>query len=207
MKPEIPELREKLKRKLNKSRYEHSLSVSYTCICLAMRYEYPLDTAELAGLMHDCAKCYDDEDIIKRCEKHKIPVSKEETMAPAVLHAKYGAWLAKEHYGIKEPEILSAIACHTTGKPGMGTLDKILYIADYIEARRDKAANLPQMRKLAFEDLDEALYQILKGTLDYLDQRGCFADPMTKETFEYYEKERRCNGSVVRNGKIGESSS
>lgn len=190
MKPEILELREKLKRKLNKSRYEHSLSVSFTCVCLAMRYGYPLDTAELAGLMHDCAKCYDDEEIIRKCEKHKIPVSNEEKMAPAVLHAKYGVWLAKDHYGIKDPEILSAIACHTTGKPEMGTLDKILYIADYIEARRDKAENLPQMRKLAFEDLDEALYQILKGTLDYLEQKGCFVDPMTRETFEYYDKRK-----------------
>lgn len=186
MKPEILELREKLKRKLSKSRYEHSLSVSYTCVCLAMRYEYPLDRAELAGLMHDCAKCYDDDEIIKRCEKHNITVTREEKLAPAVLHAKYGAWLAKDHYGVNDQEVLSAIACHTTGKPGMGTLDKILYIADYIEVRRDKAENLPKMRKLAFEDLDEALYQILNGTLEYLEKRGCFIDPATRETFDYY---------------------
>jgi len=191
MNQEILELRRKLQRKLNKSRYEHSLSVSFTCICLAMRYEYPLDKAELAGLMHDCAKCYDDEEIIKRCEKHHIPVSDDEKKAPAVLHAKYGAWLAKDHYGIDDQEILDAIACHTTGKPEMGTLDKILYIADYIEARRDKASNLPQMRKLAFEDLDETLYQILKGTLDYLGQKGCFVDPMTQKTFEYVTTQRK----------------
>lgn len=190
MRPEILELREKLKRKLSKSRYEHSLSVSYTCVCLAMRYEYPLDTAELAGLMHDCAKCYDDQEIIRRCEKHKIPITAEEKMAPAVLHAKYGAWLAKEHYGVNDPEILSAIACHTTGKPEMGILDKILYIADYIEVRRDKADNLPQVRKLAFEDLDETLYQILKGTLDYLERKGDYVDPATKKTFEYYDSLR-----------------
>lgn len=190
MNPEIPKLREKLKRKLSKSRYEHSLSVSFTCICLAMRYEYPLDRAELAGLMHDCAKCYEDEEILKRCEKHMVPVSQEERMAPAVLHAKYGAWLAREHYGVEDPEILGAIACHTTGKPGMGTLDKILYIADFIEARRDKAANLNQMRKLAFEDLDEALYQVLKGTLEYLEGKGCFVDPLTRVTCEYYERRR-----------------
>lgn len=183
----ILELRQILQHKLSKQRYEHSLSVSFTCICLAMRYEYPLDKAELAGLMHDCAKCYDDETIIKKCEKHLIPVSAEEKKAPAVLHAKYGAWLAKEHYGIDDQEILDAIACHTTGKPEMGTLDKILYIADYIEARRDKAANLAQMRRMAFEDLDQTLYQILKGTLEYLDQKGCFVDPMTQETFAYYQ--------------------
>lgn len=193
MNPMIPELREKLQRKLSKSRYEHSLSVSFTCLCLAMRYEYPLDKAELAGLLHDCAKCYDDDDIITRCEKHQIFVSEDEKKAPAVLHAKYGAWVAKERYGIDDQEILDAIACHTTGKPDMNTLDKILYIADYIEARRDKADNLPQMRKLAFEDLDKALYEILAGTLRYLDKKGCFVDPMTKETFEYYQSMRDQN--------------
>ncbi|MFR4579189.1 MAG: bis(5'-nucleosyl)-tetraphosphatase (symmetrical) YqeK [Clostridium fessum] len=64
--------------------------------------------------------------------------------------------------GITDPEVLSAIACHTTGKPAMSLLDKILYVADYIEPRRDKAPNLPKLRRLAFEDLDEALYQILR---------------------------------------------
>ncbi len=182
----IPEFREKLQKKLSRSRYEHSLSVSFTCICLAMRYEYPLDRAELAGLMHDCAKCYEDEEIIRLCKKHDIYVSEAERRVPAVLHAKYGAWVARERYGIEDQEILDAIACHTTGKPDMNTLEKILYVADYIEARRDKAANLPQMRRLAFEDLDEALYQILAGTLHYLDTKGCFVDPMTKKTFEYY---------------------
>lgn len=190
MNSQILEFREKLQKKLKPSRYEHSISVSFTCICLAMRYDYPLDKAELAGLLHDCAKCYDDEEIILLCEKQGIHISEDERKAPAVLHAKYGAWVAKERYGIEDQEILDAIACHTTGKPAMGILDKMLYIADYIEARRDKAANLTQMRKLAFEDLDEALYQILAGSLKYLNAKGSFVDPMTQETFAYYDSLR-----------------
>ena len=191
MNSQIPKLRKKLKSKLSDSRYEHSLSVSFTCICLAMRYGYPLDKAELAGLLHDCAKCYDDKEILKYCEKHNIPVSEMERKVPAVLHAKYGAWLAKKNYEIEHSEILNAIACHTTGKPNMQMLDKILYVADYIEARRYKAGNLPAMRKLAFENLDEALYQIMKGTLDYLTDRGGRIDPMTAEAFAYYEKNHK----------------
>lgn len=66
----------------------------------------------------------------------------------------------------------------------MGTLDKILYIADYIEPRRDKAANLDEMRHLAFQNLDQTLYQILKGTLDYLKQKGSLIDPMTMQAYE-----------------------
>lgn len=191
MNSQIPKLRKKLKSKLSDSRYEHSLSVSFTCICLAMRYGYPLDKAELAGLLHDCAKCYDDKEILKYCEKHNIPVSEMERKVPAVLHAKYGAWLAKKNYGIEDSEILNAIACHTTGKPNMQMLDKILYVADYIETRRYKAGNLLAMRKLAFENLDEALYQIMKGTLDYLTDRGGRIDPMTAEAFAYYEKNHK----------------
>lgn len=190
MNEQIPKLRKKLRTKLSESRYEHSLSVSFTCVCLAMKYEYPLERAELAGLMHDCAKCYDDETIIKHCEKHHIPISDAERNAPAVLHAKYGAWLARERYHIQDQDILDAIACHTTGKPNMQKLDKILYIADYIEARRDKASNLAAMRKLAFEDLDTALYEIMKGTLDYLAQKKSSVDPMTQEAFDYYHNLR-----------------
>ncbi|MCI9147686.1 MAG: HD domain-containing protein [Hungatella sp.] len=188
---QILKVRKKLKSKLSGSRYEHSLSVSFTCACLAMRYEYPLQKAELAGLIHDCAKCYDDVKIIKYCDKHNIPVSPEERKAPAVLHAKYGAWLAKKQYHIDDEEILSAVACHTTGKPDMQLLDKILYVADYIEARRDKASNLTAMRKLAFEDLDEALYQIMKGTLAYLNKKGSKVDPMTAQAFAYYEEKKK----------------
>ena len=83
------------------------------------------------------------------------------------------------------------VGCHTTGKPDMGLLDKILYVADYIEVRRFKADNLPQMRQLAFEDLDEAVYQIVKSTLDYLKQKGCCIDPMTQKTYEHLEERRK----------------
>lgn len=190
MNSQIPKLRKKLKSKLSASRYEHSLSVSFTCVCLAMKYGYPLQKAEIAGLIHDCAKCYHDDKILKLCQKHRIPVSDAEKKAPAVLHAKYGAWLAKKQFGIDDSEILNAVACHTTGKPDMQLLDKILYVADYIEARRDKAGNLTAMRKLAFEDLDQALYQIMKGTLDYLGKKGSSVDPMTAEAFAYYKKQQ-----------------
>ncbi len=183
--------RKKLKKKLSESRYEHTLSVSYTCVCLAMRYGYPLEKAEIAGLLHDCAKCYPEESYVSRCEKHGIPLTAEEQAAPAVLHAKLGAWMAKERYGINDEEILCAIACHTTGKPGMGLLDKILYIADYIEVRRDKAENLPEMRRLAFEDIDEALFRIVEGTLKYLHKRGIPTDPMTRRTYEYLLAQRK----------------
>ena len=196
MNSKIPEFREKLQKKLNPGRYEHSLSVAFTCICLAMRYGYSIDQAEVAGMLHDCAKGYDNDTIIRHCEKKGIEITEDERKAPAVLHAKYGAWLAENTYNIHDQEILDAIACHTTGKPAMGLLDKILYVADYIEARRDKAEDLPVIRRLAFEDLDEALYQILEGTLNYLGSKGAFVDPMTQKTYDYYKQQRKGETNV-----------
>ena len=184
-------LRKTLKRRLPPMRYEHSLSVSFTCMALAMRYGTDLNQAEIAGLLHDCGKRYSDDIILKKCLKHGIPVTPQEEEALSTLHAKYGEWLAKNRYQLEDPEILSAIACHTTGKTGMSTLDKILFIADYIEPRRFKAENLPQMRALAFQDLDRTMYEILKSTLAYLKQKGGVIDPATVEAYQYFEQQMK----------------
>ena len=145
----VSSYRKNLEMKLDPMRYEHSLSVSYTCMSLAMRYGYDMEKAELAGLLHDCGKRYSDDIILKKCKKHGIAFTPEEEEAPAVLHANYGAWLAEHKYGLQDEEILSAILYHTTGRPAMTTLEKIVYIADYIEPRRHKASDLPRIRRLA----------------------------------------------------------
>ena len=185
---QIMMFRSKLKSKLDPMRYEHSLSVSFTCLNLAMCHGYDMDRAELAGLMHDCGKRYPDEVILKKCNKHGIELSESELETLPVIHAKYGAWLAEKKYHIMDREILDAIGCHTTGRPEMTTLDKILYIADYIEPRRYKASDLPQVRRMAYVSLDQTMYLILSGTLDYLKKKGGIIDPMTVEAYEYFKK-------------------
>lgn len=89
-----------------------------------------------------------------------------------MLHAKLGAYFARKIYGVEDKEILHAIQVHTTGEPGMNTLDKIIYIADYIEPNRNKAPNLEEVRKLAFVDLDKAMLKILSDTLNYLRKKA-----------------------------------
>jgi len=180
----VLEIRKHLKKKLDPMRYEHTLGVAFTCQALAMRYEYDLDRAELAGLLHDCAKRYDGETMREKCVKRGIEISESEERDPSLLHAKLGAYMAKEKYGVDDAEIESAIACHTTGKPDMSLLDKILYVADYIEPRRYKAEKLPEMRKLAFEDLDLACLAIMESILDYLRSKDCPIDPMTEAACE-----------------------
>ena len=87
---------------------------------------------------------------------------------------------------VEDPEILSAIACHTTGKPNMSMLDKIVFIADYIEPGRDRAPGLPRIRALAFRDLDQALICILEDTLDYLKSTDQQIDPTTQAVLDFY---------------------
>lgn len=188
MKDIIIDLRNELRGKLKPSRYEHTISVSFLCTALAMRYGFNLDKAELAGLLHDCAKHYGDEEIVKKCRKQDILLTDDELQAPLVLHAKYGAWLAEHKYGIKDEEIISAIRWHTTGKPKMALLDKIVFTADFIEPRRDRAPNLPLVRSLAFIDLDECVYQILSDTLNYLEGKGSFVDSMSNQAYAYYKQ-------------------
>lgn len=175
----VLEIRKHLRKKLDLFRYEHTLGVSFTCQALAMRYGYDLDKAELAGLLHDCAKRYDNTVLMEKCRKREISVTPAEEADPSLLHAKLGAWIAKEKYGVEDEEILDAIRYHTTGRAGMTLLDKILYVADYIEPRRYKAANLTQMRKLAFIDLDEACCKIMDSILEYLKSQNYSIDEMT----------------------------
>lgn len=182
------EIKERLKKELKPGRYEHTLGVAYTSACLAMRYGCDMQQAELAGLLHDCAKCIPNKEKLSMCDKRKIAYSKVEKKNPELLHAKLGAVVAKEVYKVKDAEILSAIECHTTGKPAMNLLEKILFVADYMEPNRNKAPQLDEVRRLAFQDLDECLIFILKQTLDYLEGAEADCDPMTLETYHYYTK-------------------
>lgn len=184
---DFPKMQKKLSKYLDEDRFTHTMGVMYTCAALAMAHGYDLKDAQAAGLLHDSAKCIPNKKKLKMCDEHKIPVTEFEKTHPFLLHAKLGAYIAREKYGIKDEEILSSIAYHTTGRPGMSTLEKIVYIADYIEPMRDKAVHLPKIRKLAFEDLDECMYEILKDTLIYLEENPKDIDNTTKDAFIYYK--------------------
>ena len=180
-------LQKQMKEALSEDRYEHTIGVMYTAESLAMRYGIDMTKAAVAGLLHDCAKCIPNAQKLKMCKKNDIEISEMEAKNPSLLHAKLGAFLAEDVYGVKDPEILSAITWHTTGKPDMSMLDIIIYMADYIEPNRDKAPNLKQIRKLCFENIEEALYQVLEGTLNYLSGRPDMIDPMTKISYDFYK--------------------
>jgi len=180
------EMKVALKSKMTEKRYEHTLGVEYTCACLAMRYGIDMEKAMTAGLLHDCAKHLLPEKKLQKCKKYNLPVQEFERKNPELLHAKLGAYFAEHKYGVNDAEILSAITWHTTGRPAMTMLDKIVYIADYIEPNRNQAPNLSIVRDLAFKDIDLCLLTILQDSLDYLNKKKVAVDPMTKETYDYY---------------------
>lgn len=181
-------MQKKLAKYLDEDRFAHTLGVMYTCASLAMVHGYDLEDAQVAGLLHDCAKCIPNKKKLKLCSQHNISVTAFEEEHPFLLHAKLGAYIARKKYDITDKEILSSITYHTTGRREMSLLEKIVYIADYIEPMRNKAPNLDKIRKLAFQDLDECLYEILKDTLEYLDENPQNVDNTTKEAFSYYKE-------------------
>ncbi|MGN0395569.1 MAG: bis(5'-nucleosyl)-tetraphosphatase (symmetrical) YqeK [Coprococcus sp.] len=184
------EIREKLEKKLTKKRYEHSLGVEYTAGCMAMVHGVDIEEALTAGLLHDCAKCISSEEKIERCQKLNLPISDVEYKNPELLHAKLGAYYARTKYNIENKDILSAIEYHTTGRPAMNILEKIIFVADYIEPNRKPLEEIDEIRREAFTDLDKCIVHILRNTLSYLDGSDADTDQMSIDTYNYYVKKQ-----------------
>ncbi len=182
----ISKLQKKVKKELDEDRYRHTMGVMYTAAALAMCYGADLEKTQVAGLLHDCAKCIPNDRKLKMCEKAGIEMNAVEQAAPSLLHAKLGAHLAAERYEVQDQEILDAIRWHTTGRPDMTLLEKIIFMADYIEPMRWKAENLDEIRSIAFHDLDRAVFYTLRDTLNYLSRGPAEIDDMTNRAYLFY---------------------
>lgn len=184
---DINKLRKAMEKELEAKRYEHTLSVAYTAANLAMVYGEDIGKALTAGMLHDCAKCMSHSKQVAVCTKNHMQLSEAEAAKNSpLIHAKAGSILAKTKYKIADQDILNAICYHTTGRPDMSLLEKIVYIADYIEPGRKHAENLTEIRRLAYQDLDAAMCNILRDTLSYLAQKGGQIDSMTQKTYDFY---------------------
>lgn len=186
----ITKINDRLRPTLKEKRYHHSLGVAYTASLLASASGYKdTEKAFLAGLIHDCAKAIDYDEQLAECEKRGIELTEYERMNPGALcHAKLGAYMAKENFGIEDEEILSAIKYHTTGRPGMTLLEEIIYISDYIEpGRHIPEADLDSIRTEAFKNIHKGTLLVTRSVIDYLGDSGN-VDPVTLATFDYYKK-------------------
>ncbi len=191
----VHELRKKVKKefKKDKSRYWHTIGVAQTAANLAMCYEVDIEKAFVAGLLHDCAKCYTNEQLLYYCLEYQIEINEYEQASPYLLHSKLGAYFAKNKYDIEDEDIINAILFHTTGRPNMSKLEEIIFIADYIEPYRNRADNLDIIRKLAYKDIKKAILKATQDTLDYLRKKGKeqFIDALSVQTYEYYKEQCR----------------
>lgn len=188
MTEELKKISKRLSKILKEDRYEHTLGVMYTSAALAMRYGADIQKSMTAGLLHDCGKYLPPKEQIRLCEKKKITLTESELEMPALVHAKLGAYLARHEYHIKDAEILDAITYHTTGRPDMTLLEKIVYIADYIEPNRKEIPGLADIRQIVFTDIDRAVCLSAGSTVRYLKNGGKAVDPMTINTYNFYKK-------------------
>ena len=188
----MKKIKKYLKKHLTKDRYHHTLGVAPTAVAMAMRYNPDpsnsnfIKRAELAGLLHDCAKCMDNNKKLRICEKNNLSCSSFEKNHPYLLHGKVGAYIAQTKFKIEDNDILQAITWHTTGRPDMSLLEKIIFIADYIEPSRNPVPELNLIRQLAFVDIDKAMEKILSNTLKFLESKGNPIDKMTQTTYDSY---------------------
>ena len=193
----MKKIKKYLKKHLTKERYHHTVGVAYTAMSMAMKYNPQPDNnefmikAEIAGLLHDCAKCMDNDKKIRICNKNQISYSKIEAENPYLLHGKVGAYIARKEFDILDEDILNAITWHTTGRPDMSLLEKIIFVADYIDPSRRPIPELNLIRQLAFTDIDQAVIKILENTLKYLNEKGNPIDDMTQKTYDSYIRTER----------------
>ena len=156
-----------LAAELRPARFRHSRDVSRTAVRLAERWGADLEKARLAGILHDCARSLKGEALLSAVKDFGLRPSEIEFAQPALLHAPLGAALSKQRFGVDNPEILQAIRRHTTGAVEMTLLDKIIYMADYIEPGRN-FSGVEKIREMAVNNLDEALLEAFNRTVIYV---------------------------------------
>ena len=117
---ELRKIRKAMEKNLDSKRYEHTLGMEFTAAALAMRYGANVQKAQLAGLLHDCAKCMPGDKLIAVCEKYHVDISEVERRNPSLLHAKAGSYIAKADYDVDDRDVICAIWNHTAGNEPFG---------------------------------------------------------------------------------------
>lgn len=177
-------IEEKLIKDIGEKRYNHSVRVMKTAIKLAEINNADIGKAKVAAILHDCAKIIDETNLLKRTYDFDIILDACMEHNHELIHGPLGAKIAEEEYGVKDIQILDAIYYHTTGRENMNILDKIIYMADYIEPYRN-FVGVEEIRKLAFEDLDKSLILAMEKTIIFLIENKKLIHPDTIKARNY----------------------
>lgn len=174
------EIQNELKQRLKPKRYKHTLGVVESAENLTRRYGGDVKQARIAALLHDCAKNMDDRQLLDMARAFKLPLDSVVIAEPQLLHGAVGAVIAKTDFDINDPMILDAITYHTTGRTQMTTLDKIIYLADYIEPNRD-FPGVDELRAMSEKNLEDACILGLTHTIQFVLSKDGLVHPLTIE--------------------------
>ena len=170
----------------NERRYWHSISVAITAVTLAEIYGVDKDNALVSGLLHDYCKSLNYEELLSACEKHGVVLSEEDKLSDGCIHGFLAAKVCKDKFNIND-EIYNAIYYHTCGRPNMTTLEKIIYMADFIEPLRRFRDKVSDIRMLTYTDIDAAIVIATERSLEFLNKREKYIHSNTLRTHEYYK--------------------
>lgn len=164
------EIEKKLLIDIGEKRLQHSIRVAETAVILAQIYDVDEKKAYLSGLLHDCGKFKDKDDLLKYGNFFDIISEDIFIYNTQLIHAPLGARMAKDIYGIEDEEIINSIKYHTTGRENMSILEKIIFLADYIEPMRNfKGVEI--LRSLAKKDLNKAVINVIEQSIKLLIDR------------------------------------
>ncbi|WP_420543509.1 bis(5'-nucleosyl)-tetraphosphatase (symmetrical) YqeK [Streptococcus equinus] len=181
---ERAELLDKVAAVMSEKRFKHVLGVEKSAIELAERYGYDAEKAGLAGLIHDYAKELSDQEFLDLIDKYKIDPELKK-WGNNVWHGMVGIYKIQEDLGVTDKEILRSIETHTVGSSDMSLLDKIIYVADYIEPGR-RFPLVEEARVIAKESLDKAVAYETVHTVEHLAHQAFPIFPQTIETYNAY---------------------
>ncbi len=174
----LEDIQKDLKKRLSKERYTHSAEVAHAALVLAKRYGANPKEAELAGWIHDCAKELKLSEMQTIVSDYGLKLDSLMLESRALLHGPAGSILAETRYGIDNKEIQSAIYYHTTGRPQMSLLEKIIFLADYIEPHRN-FPGVELIREKTKIDLDEGLLVAYNATISHLLKNDAYIYDLT----------------------------
>lgn len=180
--PKAVEIEKYLKSKLPPKRYTHVLSVRELALDLAEKHGADLRKVNLAALLHDCAKWMKNSEQYEVAASHGIQLDEVERHNPSLLHALIGVEFAVSRFDVEDPEVLNAIRIHTTGSGKMTLIDKILYVADFAEPKRDHA-EADAVRALAYQNLNKAVFEVSRYKIEHLLAKGVLIHPYTIDAY------------------------
>ena len=183
--PEGPQWLAMLFEDLSLKRFSHTLAVADTARRLALLHGLDPVKAEVAGLLHDCAKCLPLKEMQRIAKDNHLTDDPSILESGALLHSVVGAYLASTKYGCTDEEVIAAIRSHTTGQPGMSQLAMAVWLADTIEPTRAPYPLLDKTRMLAGLSLEKAMITSLEGTLQHVRKKGENVHPATTETLNW----------------------